>query len=365
MPQKLKKSLTQQNQSSDRPLVGNGTSDGIGDFTRRCFIAVAVASFAFLLWQLRHVVVIAFAAIVVAVLLVAAASPIRRLVPIGHGLSVATAGVILILIAGLIGSIAWPPMREQSAELIQRIPEAMETLEDRTGIAIEDSLTRLASEEGMFGRVWQDAMSMAGTVASALTGIVLVLVTGAFLAAAPALYREGLVLLVPPAHHQHARTALDRTGRGLKLWLLGQLISMVIVGILVGLGSWLIGLPSPLALGLVAFLAEFLPLIGPFLGAIPGLLLASTQDWDTLFWTVLMYLAVQQLESNVVTPLVQRKAVRVPPALFLLSVLAMGVLFGIIGILLSGPLTVAVYVLVRALYVEGTLGESVHRPRGV
>ena len=100
-------------------------------------------------------------------------------------------------------------------------------------------------------------------------------------------------------------------------------------------------------------------------GAIPGLLVASAQGVDTLFWTVLLYLAVQQIESNLITPLVQREVVSVPPALFMLSVVAMGALFGVVGVLLAGPLTVAAYALVRALYVEGVLDEEIDSSRGV
>lgn len=343
-----------------------GHEQQMGDFARKCVIAVLVASLAFLFWQLRHTLVIGFAAIVVAALLVAAGELVRRLVPVSHRMGVSIAVVVILLLLGGLGWFTWPQIRTQSSDLLQRVPEAIRMLEDRYGISLPDSLGELSEiQNTIFGRIWRDVLSMAGTVASVLTGVVLVVVAGVFLANKPSLYSEGVVLLVPPAQHRRARIALERTGHGLKLWLLAQLLSMSIVGALVGLGAWWLGLPAPLALALIAFLTEFVPLAGPVAGAIPGLLVASAQGVDTLFWTVLLYLAVQQIESNLITPLVQREVVSVPPALFMLSVVAMGALFGVVGVLLAGPLTVAAYALVRALYVEGVLDEEIDSSRGV
>jgi predicted PurR-regulated permease PerM len=151
-------------------------------------------------------------------------------------------------------------------------------------------------------------------------------------------------------------------GGALRLWLLGQLASMVIVGVLTGVGLWLVGLPSPFVLGLLAGLAEFVPIIGPILAAIPGLVLALSYGTEMVVWVLAVYVIVQQIESYVILPVVQRKAVSLPPALTLFAVVAMGVLFGPLGLLFATPLTVVAFVLVKKLYLVDALHERTEIP---
>lgn len=337
-----------------------------GGSLRKAIAVILLAFVAFLLWQLRHVLVIAFASVVIATLLVGAGGLVRRVSPLGHRAAVTVAGLTIVLAIALILWAAWPQLSMQSSNLLEQLNSSLSYLRQQTGLDMPDSLSDLLdSSGGLASSIWQNVTALAGTVLSAMTGLILVIMAGVFLAVDPRLYRDGLLLLVPRRQHERFRSALDRSGRGLRLWLLAKLISMSIIGVLVGVGAWMIGLPSPLALGLVAALLEFVPLIGPFLGAIPGLLIAFSQGWNSLLWALLLYALVQQLESNLITPAVLRKAVSVPPALFMLSVLCMGSLFGVIGVILSGPLTVTAFVLIRAIYVEDVLGEKLEKKRGV
>ena len=139
--------------------------------------------------------------------------------------------------------------------------------------------------------------------------------------------------------------------RALRLWLKGQLIAMVAVGLLVGLGLWALGMPSALALGLLAGMLEFIPFAGPLIAAIPAILLALAVGPDMALWVLLLYFAVQQFEGYVLTPLVQQYAVDLPGVVLLFSLLAFGTLFGTLGLILAAPLTVVSYVLVKRLYV--------------
>jgi predicted PurR-regulated permease PerM len=211
--------------------------------------------------------------------------------------------------------------------------------------------------------------TLAGRIASAgsfilnaLSALVLAVVGGFFLAADPGLYRRGVVKLLPASQQDRAEEALLASGRALRLWLGAQLISMTIVGTLVGLGTWAIGLPSPLALGLFAGLAGFVPLIGAVVGAVPGLLLALTEGATTFLWAGLLFIAVQQVESNMILPLVEKHLVSMPPALLLFAVVAIGLVFGIPGVLLAAPLTVVGFVLVKQLYVRDLLGQPTEVP---
>ena len=120
------------------------------------------------------------------------------------------------------------------------------------------------------------------------------------------------MLLPPGGGRERIAGTLDARSTALRRWLLGQLIAMILVFVLTGLGLWAIGLPAALALALLAGLAEFVPLIGPIVAAVPALLIALSDGWQTAVWTLVLYLAVQQVESNVIQPLVQHRVVSLP-----------------------------------------------------
>jgi len=151
-------------------------------------------------------------------------------------------------------------------------------------------------------------------------------------------------------------------GEALHAWLLGQFAAMVMVGTITGAGLALIGVPSWLALGLLAGVLEFVPILGPIAAAVPGLLMALSQGWDSFLLTAALYVLVQQLEGNLIIPLVLRRAVSLPPVLTIFAVVAFGTLFGWMGILLAAPLTVLAFTLVMKLWVRDTLEEEVPLP---
>ena len=130
---------------------------------------------------------------------------------------------------------------------------------------------------------------------------------------------------------------------------------MLVVGLLTGFGLWLLGMPSFLVLGLMAGVLEFIPFAGPIIAAVPAVLLALAAGPEMTFWVILLYLAVQQFEGNVLTPLVQQYAVDLPGAVLLFSLIGFGTLFGTLGIILAAPLAVVTMVLVKRLYVIETL----------
>lgn len=140
-------------------------------------------------------------------------------------------------------------------------------------------------------------------------------------------------------------------------WLLGQLVVMAFVGIATGIALWLMGIPFALALGFIAFLLDFVPVLGPWLSAVPILLLTLIVSPKMLLWVALMIVVVQQLESYVISPIVQNRMVDLPPVALLLSQVIMGSITGILGIALATPLMVMVIVWVQVLYIKFTLGD--------
>jgi predicted PurR-regulated permease PerM len=195
-----------------------------------------------------------------------------------------------------------------------------------------------------------------------LADFVLVVIAGLYIAAAPRLHRQGLVKLFPIRHHARVESSLEASGQALRLWLTSQLIAMACVAVLSTVAFWLIGLPSAIALGLIAGLADFIPFLGPILGALPAVLIAFSVSGETALWTVLAVIAIQQIEGNVIFPLVARSVISIPPALALFAILIGSVLFGTLGLIFGFPLAVVTFVLVKKLYVRETLGEQTDVP---
>jgi predicted PurR-regulated permease PerM len=134
---------------------------------------------------------------------------------------------------------------------------------------------------------------------------------------------------------------------------------MSVVGVLTTLGLWIAGIPNPLALGLLAALLSFVPYVGPILSFVPAVLVALMVSLTKVLYVVIVFGFVQTLESYVVTPLVQQRAVSMPPVILITAQIAVGVLSGAIGVLLAAPLAVVVIVLLQMLYVEDVLGDSI------
>jgi predicted PurR-regulated permease PerM len=212
----------------------------------------------------------------------------------------------------------------------------------------------LTSRFDVFGRI-TGAVSI---TLSALTSLLLVGFFGLFLSAAPQLYRAGFLHLLPKPSRPRAETVLDKVGGTLWWWLLARFGSMTVVGVLTWIGLLALNVPLAFTLALVAALLTIIPNIGPVLSAIPALLLALLQSPAAALWVGGLYLAIQTVESYLITPIFQQRVVSLPPALVIGAQVLMGVLFGLPGLIVATPLTATLFVLVRELYVKGTLGDS-------
>ena len=338
---------------AERPRIDDRT------FIRRTLITLALAAIAVMIWQLRSLFLMLFGAIVVATVFRALADRIQRLTKCREGLAV-TVAILLILgtIAALI-AIFGTYVAQQVRLLGQTLPLAWHSFEERIGdLGLGDQLRRLAEgirqSSGSFANLSAAVMSIGNGIAEML----IVLFGGIYLAAQPRVYKSGAIKLVPPDKRALFSEAMDDSEGALRLWLKGQLIAMVAVGLLTGLGLWLLGVPGAPALGLLAGILEFIPFLGPFLSAIPAILLALAVSPDLAVYVMLLYIGVQQFEGYVLTPLVQQYAVDLPGVVLLFSLLGFGILFGTLGVILAAPLTVVTFVLVKRLYIV----EALHTP---
>jgi predicted PurR-regulated permease PerM len=198
---------------------------------------------------------------------------------------------------------------------------------------------------------------LSGVSSFVMAGVV-VLFVGLFVAAEPGLYKEGILHLVPPRRRRRAAQTLDAVGYNLRWWLVGQAVLMVTMAVTTAAGLWLIGVPMPLALGLIAGIFELVPYLGPWLSAVPAVLVALVISPWHLGMVVALYLTLHVLEGYVLVPLIQRRAVRLPPALTIVAQFLAAELFGVLGLFVAAPLTVVAVVALKMLYVEDALGDD-------
>ena len=346
---------------TDRPASG-APSLNPTVLVKATLIVGGVVLLAFLLWQLSDVLLLLFGAVVVAIILRSLAGLIEAYTPVRSPWSLVISGLAIAALITAFIFLLGAEIAAEASSLVQRLPEMVSNLGDRLGI--DDLYERLVERlKGFADR------SMAGDIAGytsvfigAVGNLLLVLVAGLYLAAHPDRYRRGILKLVPQRARGEVSSAVDNAGQALRLWLLGQLISMTIVGALVTAGLFAIGMPSALALGFLAGLSEFVPIVGPILSAIPALLLAFSEGGNTVLWVAGLFILVQQIEGNVIMPLVQRRTVDLPPVLTLFALVALAVLFGPLGVLLGAPITVVLYVAVNQLYLRDTLHEDIDVP---
>ena len=341
----------------------SGKTVGHRIFIERLVIALAVIGVALLLWNLRGLFLLLFGAVLVSVILNLIAAPIRERLRFPRILALLAA---VLIVALLIGTASWmlgAEVRRQAVTLQELVPAAWTGLETRLDLwGFGDAARQWSESLRSGGGVVANFGNIAISVGNALADTLLVIVGGIYLAAQPDLYRVGLLKLVPARGRTLAAQALDASGRALRLWLLGRVVSMTAVGLLTWLGLMIIGVPSALTLALLAALLEFVPFIGPIVAAVPAMLLGFAAGPDKAFWVALLFLAIQQFEGNLLEPLVQQRAVDLPPALLLFALVAGGLVFGVVGIILAAPLTVVLYVMVKRLYVQEALDTATPLP---
>lgn len=273
-------------------------------------------------------------------------------------------------LVGLVGvlmglwALAGPDISNQVSALAALLPDAAERLASRLRMNVQQYgwmqqyvdpsqlLPPVSSVLDRVTNVFRDTLTLF------VNGFIILFI-GIYGAAAPQSYLDGMVRLIPPPSRPRAREVLSAMGRALRWWLTGRLILMLIVGVLTALGLQIVGIPSPVALGLVAALFSFVPYLGPVLSVLPALLVASLIGLTEVFYVLLVYGAVQLLESYLIAPLVQQQAVHIPPATVITAQFIGGVGAGAGGVLLATPLTVVVIVLIQTLYVEDVLGDEV------
>lgn len=328
---------------------------------RNSITLVSIAGAFYVAWQIKEVFMVVFGGIVVAGILMAFSDGIRRIASLPHNVAV---GIAVFLFVLALGGFSWwggDQFIKQLDQIWNRLPQAFDALVEwlRQSELGDRLLARYKDANPTDWVPWGKMAGYTTAFLSGLTTMVLIIVLGVYLAAAPDVYTRGIIRLIPPLYRQRTDRALQAAGQGLRQWLLGQLVAMLLVGALTGIGLMLLGVPMALTLGVLAGLTEFVPLIGPIGFGLLATVMAFSEGPDKALQVALLVLIIQQLESNVIAPLIQKRAVSLPPALALVAFIIFGILFGVLGILFAIPLMVTTRVLIDQLYVKGALEQEV------
>jgi len=330
-------------------------------FTQRLAQVAVAILLAALAWKLAGVLILAFSAILLAIVLSMSAGGLSRLLRIPSRLALALA--IVLLTGTLAGVIALFGMRlaGQYQEIIGKVVEGANHLRDylqahdwgafllrkAQGVPIKDATDALGPILG----------SVLGRAGRYLGYAAIIVASGIFLALDPDRYTRGALLLVPTGDRPRVSEFLTRSGAILRKWLISRLVVMAAIGVLSSIGLKLLGIKAALTLGLTGALLTFIPFIGALLAAAPAVLVALADSPTLALYTGLMFWAVHFIEGTFITPIVQDEQVYLPPVLTIFSTLAFTVLFGPSGVILASPIVLVVIVAIRVFYLEAVLHE--------
>ncbi len=325
-------------------------------FTERVFIVAAVVVALIAAWAGRHILLILFAAALLAILLRGSAAELSKHTPLPVTAAIAVVACAVVVLVGSFGWFVIPRLSEEVRQLGEMVPKSAEAI-DRAGQRLglgAGLLERLREGVGASGagRLASGLGGVAAGAAAFLSDLVLLAAIGLFLALAPRTYKRDLVALAPSGRKQWAKAKIDLLGDTLWRWLLGQFVASAAVAVCVGVGLVALGVPLALLLAVIAGFFNIIPFFGPLISAVPAVLIALTVDPLTALWVGLLFLAVQFAEGYFLHPLIMKRAVSLPPVVTIVSVSVFGAWFGIMGLFLGMPLAVAASVLVRRTETE-------------
>jgi len=333
-------------------------------FASRDLLRTALVLFGlFLAW--RFVVGIATAVLVLLVgllLAVALSWPVEALhrhkVPRSVASVLVTVGTLALL--GLGGYLFFPEFEKQVSQLSFALPSALyqigeqvEELASRFGLGIgEGNGVSTSALVGLGRRLLGGALGLFMDVTSILLGMLVAVFVAVYLAASPGPVVGWVVRLFPTRHRPRVWDLLSEIRVRLLSWLKGRLASMAIVGALSTVALYVIGIPGALLLGLFTGLISFVPYIGPIVSVIPPVLLtfAFGESLINALWVVVAYVIIQQVESNLITPVIMQKVASLHPAVAIAAVTLLGTAFGLLGALLALPAAVVAGILIKELW---------------
>jgi predicted PurR-regulated permease PerM len=333
-------------------------------YTRRALIAggilLALVLAVLVLRHVASVLLLIFAGILLAVFFEGLTTQLHERTGLARGwcLGLVVALVTIFFVAS--GWFAGPRIGNQITQLGERIPDAIERIRSTLSQSEwgRSLLVRAPSSEQGMSLLSFVAGGITNVVGALISGVVVIII-GLYAAATPAVYIDGVIRLLPVPRRDRGRDVVRALGHALRWWLVGRIASMAVVGVLTAVGLRIAGVSLAFVLGLIAALFSFVPYVGPIASVIPAALVALAESPTKVLYVLVVYGAVQFLESYLITPLIQERAVSIPPAVLISAQVIMGILAGAIGVLMATPLAVTLIVLIQMLYLEDVLGDPV------
>lgn len=322
------------------------------DVARVFFLGLVFVFFWRFFWMVYSALFLGLLAILIAIILHAPAKYLARWIPFRVAFAISLLGFITALVAFFTQLI--PQLVQQIPLVATQIPIALDAvsvwLRDQTGGTGDDTIVReinaqLADFVGRFVPLAYNAITV-------LAGSFAIITLAAFFAVQPEIYRDLFIRMVPPGGRARAQRIYDEAGRNLRAWVIGKAITMLLVGVFVWVGLTLFGVPGAIVLAGLAALCEFIPTFGPTIAAAPAVVSAFLVSPATALYVALYYFLLQQVQNAFTVPLVERRAVDIPPAALLLWQLMLAVGFGLLGLFVATPLLAVIVVAVRILYLE-------------
>ncbi len=336
--------------AGDRRAGDSRAGDSSVRLFRHALVVMAAVAVGLIAWQLSHLLLLLFASVLAALMFHDFGVALQRWLRLPFGVALALAVILplamIIVIFGLFGSL----MVDQFTALSRQLPAAVAST--RSWLATteigREVISGIAGYAPEVGTIVGIARSMLANFGTGLSELAVVLVGGVYLGAQPGLYANGFIHAAERAGFARTRQVADQLHNALIAWLKGQAVGMAFVAIGTSIGLSIVGLPSAVAIGLVAGLCEFVPYLGVILVSVPSVAIGFSMGMQTGIFTIIALVIVQQLQGNVVTPMAQGKFADLPPALTIFSLIGFAVLLGPLGIILAVPMTVVGMVLIKA-----------------
>jgi predicted PurR-regulated permease PerM len=307
----------------------------------------------YIFWQIRNILLLTLTAVVFAIILNRAVGFLQRWIP-SRKFAVLTLIVLVLLVLGLAGVIIVPPFIRQLSELINLTPQVISRLQqwtDRFETLIPDFLWQDSQNLDsilrqiqtidlniLFSRFFMLFSNTLTVTLNLLLGFVITIM----MLLNPTPYRNLFIKIFPSSVRQQVGSVLDDCETAIAGWFIGICFNMSVIALMSMVGLLLLGIPLAFANGLLAGLLAFIPNIGPAISVVPPAAIALLEaPWKAIA-VVLIYIVIQQIESNILTPLVMRKQVSLLPAITLLSQVIFAIFFGFLGLLLALPLTLII-----------------------
>jgi predicted PurR-regulated permease PerM len=318
--------------------------------------------------QLATLMLAVLMTVIIAIPLSAGATRLER-----HGVP-RVVGALLTLLAGLavlagVLALIIPTFIDQTNEFVDDVPTIVHDLEEtvgditgnrpsEVGDSVQDFLQRYTDKpERLIGPITSIGLSVAGV----LGALVLMLLTAYYMAVRPGPLVEGALRLVPPSRRRHARMVMDRLRGAWIGWMKGVVFDMAISGTLLYIGLTIIGLDYAILFAVVTALLVVVPYFGAFVGGIPPVLFALTDSPGKALAVLAVYVLVQQIEGNIIIPVIMSRTTRLHPALIAIGVVVVGQLFGLVGLFVAVPIISAAVILTEEIYVREIEAAHEHR----